>query len=69
MSLGEHNMCKNGLQGYCKFNLVGKWLKQMARISERWSFLPDRNGLDKRVFYVDKQILLFFSHKKSADKN
>ena len=48
MSLGEHNMCKNGLQGYYKFNSVGKWFKQMARISERWSFLPEHNCLNKR---------------------
>ena len=48
MSLGEHNMCKNGLQGYYKFNSVGKWFKQMARISERGSFLPEHNCLNKR---------------------
>ena len=48
MSLGEHNICKNGLlQGYCKYNLVRKWFKQMAQTYERWSFLPERNGLNK----------------------
>ena len=72
MSLGEHNMCKNGfLQGYCRFILVGKWfISRWHGYLRGGHFYLSTIVLTRGVFCVNRQILLgCFSNKKSADKN